>query len=316
MTPTKQITTLGHSGLKEPLGRRAGKTFNSTSLRRMSYLLPLAVFLTALSLYPSLQMLRMSVSDVGIANINGDWPLVGFENFVAIGTSAEFWLVAGNTLIYVGVVLVLSLVVGFAAALATYQSRRTTRVVLAAMILVWAIPPVVSASLWKFLLAKNGAVNQVLEAVGLGSGDVLWLSSPDLAIWSVALVTAWVSIPFCAVVLRASMLSLNPELFESSELDGARKWQAVWYITIPMLRPAFVTLTILVIMYAVKAYDIIFVLTSGGPGTASMTLPYLGYQTAFANFEFGLAAATAVAAGLLIGAVGFAYIRETSRSMK
>ena len=204
------------------------------------------------------------------------------------------------------------LVIGFGVArLLARQGSRLIGAVLALMVLVWALPPVVSGSVWKFLLAGDGAVNAVLVAIGLG--PVGWLSSPDLALGAVSLVAAWASLPFAVLIIRGGLLAIPPEILEAAELDGAGPWKLSRYVLLPLLRPTLAVLAILVILYAFRSFDFVYVMTQGGPGRITNTLPYLAYQTSFKTFSFGAGAAVAVLAMLVIVFLAIPYVASLRR---
>lgn len=153
------------------------------------FVLPAVVLLLAFAVYPLFVLIRMSLSDVGPSNIIGVWHFVGFDNFRGVFADPELWNSVLRTLGVSLVLLVSNLVLGFLAASILSTKGRVTNIVLSIMVFVWALPPLVSGSMWKFLLDDSGAINSLLGTVGLG--PVSWLSSPDLALWTVAAVTAW-----------------------------------------------------------------------------------------------------------------------------
>ena len=245
-----------------------------------AFLLPAVALAVALSIAPIVQLVRMALSDVGPTNLLKGWDFVGLANIEATLDDPVFWGAARATAAFTAVLLVVDLGVGFLVArLLAVRDSRLTSGVLALMVLVWALPPVVSGSVWKFLLAGDGALNALLGVVG--HGEVSWLSSPDLSLWSVSLVAAWASLPFAVLVIRGGLLAIPREVLEAAELDGAGAWRLSRHILLPLLRPTLAVLTILVILYAFRSFDFVYVMTQGGPGRITNTLPYLAYQTSF-----------------------------------
>ncbi|MBO9567980.1 MAG: sugar ABC transporter permease [Cellulomonas iranensis] len=275
---------------------------------RMLFLLPAAVFLGLLSIYPLVTLLRMAVSKVTAATLNADWAFTGLENlragFESGDTTAALW----RTAVFVVVVTVLGMGLGLGGAIALRTSGRWSGALLALMVFVWALPPVVNGSVWKFLLADSGLVNTVLLATGLRDTPVPFLYDQYWALGAVAFVNSFAVIPFNALVYRAALLTIDPEVFEAAQLDGATKSQQVRHIMVPSVRPTTLVLLILTLVYGFRSFDFIYVMTYGGPGTATNTLPFLGYLQAFVRYDYGLGAATSVVAvlGVLVLAVLYA----------
>jgi multiple sugar transport system permease protein len=269
---------------------------------------PAAAILAILSLYPLVLLLRMSLSDVEVGNLLRTWPFVGLANFAEIFADPRFWSVSVQTLFFVGSVLVITMTIGTLFALALRRQTRFTRVTQTAMILVWTLPPIVVGSLWKFLLASDGSVNALLVASGVVSHGVPFLSEGSTALAAVAAVTLWAALPFSAMVIKSALLDVPPDIIAAARIDGATSRQVVTRIMLPMIRPTLLIVGILSVVGAFKAFDFIFVMTRGGPGTASMTIPFLGYRLAFTEYHFGLAGAVSVMAMLVVLALAIAYI--------
>jgi multiple sugar transport system permease protein len=257
--------------------------------------------------YPLVQMVRMALSDVGPATLIGDWELVGLENVREVLADPGFWQAVRATAVFTLVVLVVDLLIGYVAAMALSRKGRLASAVLSLMVLVWALPPLVSGSVWKFILAGDGAVNSLLGLVGLGPVD--WLSDPDLALWSVSSVAAWASLPFAILVLRGGLMSIPTEVFEAAALDGAGPVRLAFRVVLPLLRPTLMVLVILVILYAFRSFDFVYVMTSGGPGTVTTTLPYLAYQEAFKTYSFGIGGAIAMLSMAAVALLAIPYVR-------
>jgi len=277
---------------------------------RLYFIAPAAVFLAVFSFYPLLQLVRMSVSKVTSITLNSAWAFTGLEN-LRKGLEGEMPAALGRTAIFVVVVTVLGLVGGLAAAIALRGTGKWSTVLLALMVFVWALPPVVNGSVWKFLLGDAGLFNTVIT--GLGMDTVPFLYDQGWALMSVAFVNSWAVIPFNALVFRAAILTIPNEVFEAAQLDGARPWQEIKHIMMPAARPTLLVLTVLTVVYAFRSFDFIYVMTYGGPGTATNTLPFLGYIQAFVRYDFGLGAATSVVTVLLVLVMAVIYARSIRR---
>lgn len=291
--------------------RRGGATRGD---HRLALALPAAAILVALALWPLVQLASMSVHDVTAATLNSDWLFVGLDNYAALLASPDFPRAVVNTLLFVLVVTVIGMVGGFAVAVAVSSPTRGASYLLGMMVFVWALPPVVNGSIWKFLLGDRGLLNEVIRALGGSPAGIGFLYDPHLALWSVALVNAWAVIPFNALIFRASLLAVDSEVLEAAEMDGAGPWQRIRHVLIPHARPTATVLAILTVVYAFRSFDFIYVMTSGGPGTASTTLPFLAYVEAFLRLDYGGGAATALIALAVVIVLALFYARDVRRS--
>jgi multiple sugar transport system permease protein len=284
-------------------------------LRRapIAFLVPAVVLLAAFALYPLIVLVRMAFSDVGPTNIVGVWNWIGLANFSQVFAMPELWQSLLRTAEVCVVLLVSNLVLGFFVAGILSTVGRTTNVVLSIMVFVWALPPIVSGSVWKFLLDDSGAVNSALGLVGID--PVNWLSSPTLALWTVGGVVAWAALPFSALILRGGLLAISPDVIEAAAIDGAGYWKTQFLIVLPLLRPTMWILGILTVLYAFKSFDFFYVLTQGGPGTATNTLPVLSYYTAFSNYDMSTGATIAVISMLLVALLAIPYVRSVGREV-
>lgn len=275
------------------------------------FLVPTAGALAGFAVYPLFVLARMSVSDVGPANIVGDWPFVGSANFVAVLEGSELYSAAARTVVLTGIILASNFVLGFLGASILSTAGRITGSVLTLLVFMWALPPIVSGSAWKFLLNDSGPVNGALQAVGLE--PIAWLSSPQLALYSISAVIAWAALPFSILVIRGSLLAVPRSVVEAAALDGAGYWRTQLQIVLPHLRPTFAILGILTVLYAFKSFDFFYVVTQGGPGTSTTTLPVLAYNNAFNGFQMSTGATVAVVAMLLVALVAVPYVRSVRR---
>ncbi|PYF99311.1 carbohydrate ABC transporter membrane protein 1, CUT1 family [Georgenia satyanarayanai] len=280
---------------------------------RYAFLVPAAVFFALFSIYPLYTLVSMSLSDVTSATLNTDWVFSGLENFRAGFESGETTGALLRTLVFVLFVTVVGMVGGLAAAIALRTTGWWSAAVLAVMVFVWALPPVVNGSVWKFLLADAGLLNMAARALGLTETALPFLYDPQWALWAVAFVNAWAVIPFNALVFRAALMNISPEVFEAASLDGANRWQEIRHIMIPAARPTAMVLLVLTIVFGFRSFDYIYVMTYGGPGSATTTLPFLGYLQAFGRYDFGLGSATSVITVLLVVVLALVYVRSIRR---
>lgn len=277
---------------------------------RAWFLLPGVAFLAVFSAIPIFQLVRMSVSEVGSATLNQEWPFVGLANYLEGFASGAMVEAIVRTVVVAVIVTAVGMGLGLAAAIALRTKGRWSAIVLAGMVFVWALPPVVNGSVWKFLFAEDGLINTLVLLTPLRSEPIPFLYDATWALISVALVTTWAVIPFNALVFRAALLGISPEIFEAAALDGATRWQEIRHIMIPAAKPTALVLLVLTIVYGFRSFDFIYVMTYGGPGTATNTLPFLGYLQAFSRYDFGLGASTSVLAVLLVLVLAVLYSRS------
>jgi multiple sugar transport system permease protein len=297
--------------IRPGLARAVKPRRSSRKQIRFLFVVPAAVFVALFSLYPLFQLLRMSVSAVTSSTIGQPWVFIGFDNFVSgfkNGTLASTFL---NTILFVGIVTIVGLIGGLGTAIAIRKSTRGSGLLLGLMVFIWALPPVVNGSVWKFLLGNTGLLNTLLHAVGLG--PVGYLYDQHLALLSVAFVNSWAVIPFNALVFRAAILNIPAEMFEAAQLDGAKAWQEIRYVMMPAVRPTTLVLTVLTVVYGFRSFDFIYVMTYGGPGTVTTTLPFLSYLQAFVQFDFGVGSATAILTVALVIVLAVIYARSVRK---
>lgn len=286
----------------KPTRKRAGLAPVSPAL----YLLPAILFAAALSVYPLVEMMRMAFSAVGPTDLIGEWQFLGLANFQEILADELFWQSVRATALLTLGLIASNLVLGYLGAMVLARRGRLASGVLALTVFVWALPPLVSGSVWKFMLSGDGMVNSVLGLIGMA--PINWLSSPQVALGSVTFVTAWAALPFAMLVIRGGLLGIAPEVLEAAAIDGAGPIRTTVSVLLPLLRPTFGVLLILTILHSFRSFDVVFVMTSGGPGTVTNTLPYFAYTTAFTSYDFGVGSAIAALAMLIIAVLAIPYV--------
>lgn len=280
--------------------------------RFVLFLFPAAVYLLLLAVYPFLNLLLMSVSQVSAANIvRGSWPLVGLSNFTELFSQSDFQQAIPITLAYVLIVTAVGMAGGLLAANLLQEQGPAAALALGLMVFTWAMPPVVLGSLWKFLLLPNGLVNAAASGLGLTGEPLFWLVRKQLALYSVALVNAWAIVPFAALVYRAALMDIPKDILDASQVDGATGAQQFYLVKLPLLLPISLILTILTVVYAFRSFDFIYVMTYGGPGVSTTTLPFLSYRLSFVNFSFDLGSAVAVLTILVVAVLAYFYVGAT-----
>jgi multiple sugar transport system permease protein len=274
-------------------------------------LAPAVLFLGLTSLYPLAYTLRLSFFEWFLNRPNMEPTWVGTDNYTNVLSDNVFQTSATNTALFgVGTVLV-ELVLGLVLALAVAQEGKGMRVVRSILLIPMIMTPVVVGVLWRILLSDEGLVNYLLDSIGIG--PVLWFVEPRWAFIAVMMVEIWEWTPFVLIVLTAAITALPSDPYRAAQIDGASRWQTFRYITLPMLWPVILVVALLRFMDAIKVFDIIYVLTSGGPGYATEMLSSFIYKQGLRYFDIGTASA---ASWLFLGAVvllSIAIIRARAR---
>jgi multiple sugar transport system permease protein len=277
---------------------------------------PGVILITVISIYPMGILVDMAFSKVNISNFLGAWPAAGFDNFISVFSAKDFQSVALQTCGFVAGVVIFTMGLGLLVAVALKRSQGFSLVTQTALILIWTLPGLIIGSLWKFLLSSDGFVNTVLLGVGLLHRPIPFLSQPQTALLGVAAVTIWVGVPFSSLVIKSAILDVPEDILDAARVDGANSRQTLTRIILPMIQPTLLILGVLSVVGAFKAFDLIFIMTSGGPGTSSATIPFLGYLTAFQQYHFGESAAISVVAMAIVLALAGFYLFAVRREEK
>lgn len=235
---------------------------------------------------------------------------VGFDNYVGLLRSEEFWAALQVTLLFTALAVAAVVVLGIAIALLLNEPFPTRGLVRALVLIPWAIPPVVNGLMWQWIYdAKVGVLNGLLVSLGLVSSYRGWLSDPTSAL--VALVTAhvWNALPLAVILLLAGLQTIPEELYDAGRVDGAGRWRLFRHVTLPWLAQPLLVVLILQTMLAVRVFDVIYVLTAGGPGTATTTLVWQTYLETFDSLDFGLGNAYAYTLSLITLGLAVVYFR-------
>jgi multiple sugar transport system permease protein len=290
--------TTPHAGALERPGR-SGRSSAPARLRRFRralvpylFVAPVVIFLSALLVYPLVLNLLLSFQDRQLANlISGPVHWVGTANYAAAFHDPVFRTAAKHSLVYAACSVAIQLTLALALALFFVRRFPGARVMRSMFLVAYAIPIVVSAQVFKWLLDGRGLVNWVLQSLHLQSGQVYWLADTRYSLWALIAVQVWLGVPFTMVNLLAGLTAIPHELHEAAAIDGANAWARFRDVTWPLLRPTALAATILSLIFTFKTFDLVWVATKGGPGDSSEILPTLAYRTAFVDFMFGKGAA-------------------------
>jgi multiple sugar transport system permease protein len=265
--------------------------------------------------YPLVYNVLQAFQDVGLREvINGGAEWVGLANFADQFGRAEFWQALWLSLAYTLGTVVLTYLGGLALALLFVCRFAGRDVMRALLMLAWILPTVVGANVWRWLLdGSYGLLNATLRGLGLIEGDVFWLGQPGPALVSVIAATAWSFAPFAMILLVAGLQGVPAMLYEAARIDGANAWQQFRYVTLPALRPVSVTVMLLIFIFAFKTFDTIYLMTRGGPGGSTLTLPLYAFQEAFEFRRYDTAAVATTVMLLVPLVLSVFYFRSLRR---
>ena len=252
------------------------------------FMAPSLLILGAFVVFPILRSLYYSFFDWTVGAVSQ--PFVGFGNYVKLFHDQQFWNALRITLEYTIVSVVLLVVLGFVAALLLQRDTLANRIVRSVFFFPTIVSLVTIGLVWKFLLDPDiGLVGGITTMLGLPS--VAWLQSTSLALPTIIFVSVWKSIGFAMILFVAGLKGVPAERYEAAELDGANRWQTVWRITLPSIRPTMLFTSMILTIQSFQVFDLVYVMTGGGPVFHTDTLVNLLYRDGFVNYQTGYASA-------------------------
>jgi ABC-type sugar transport system permease subunit len=235
-------------------------------------------------------------------------PYVGLANYAEAFGDRRFWEALAHTGVFVTVSVTIELIGGLVLALGLDHLRRGSGAVRTAVLLPWAIPTVVGALVWRFIFESPGGVANA-AAAALGVMPPTWFADPVMAWVPLVVADAWKTTPFVAVLLLAGLQTIDRSLFEAAAVDGAGSWRRFIAITLPLLRPALLVAFLFRTLDGFRVFDVVYVMTGGGPGTATEPLALFTFTTLLQNLRFGYGAALSVLVFLIAGGIALATMR-------
>jgi len=273
---------------------------------------PTVLVFCAVILYPLISAIYLSLFSIYTPTLAGEW--VGVDNYGALLASGDFWNAALNTLIWTVGTLTLQLVCGVAVALLLNQSIVFQSLARSLILFPYFLSTVVAVLVWRWLFNDlYGILNHVLLIAGLIDAPVNWLGQMPNAMISIILVGAWKYFPFVVIAVLARLQSIPEQLYEAATIDGAGPFQRFTDITLPQLRDVLVVVVLLRAIWDFKEFDLIYLMTGGGPVKATQTLSLLVYEEAFRLNRMGMASTYAVAMMLVLLGFTLLYLRQTNR---
>ncbi|MET9384823.1 sugar ABC transporter permease [Streptomyces sp. NPDC002928] len=314
--PPDRRPTLDGSGVATAVPLPAGiaprrRRPTSRQWAAWAFLTPVTLYLALFYAYPLYRNLDLSLRNYTVRSfVQGDAPFTGLKNYETVFQDPTFAPALAHTVVFTAVCLVFQYVIGLALAVFFNQHFRLSATLRALFLVPWLLPLIVSASTWSWLLnSESGVVNAALHAVGIG--PVNWLTSPSWSLASVIIANIWIGVPFNLVVLHSGLQSIPSSLYEAAALDGAGAWRRFRHITFPLLRPVSAITLLLGLVYTLKVFDIIWIMTKGGPADSSTTFATWSYRLGFGNLLPAFGPGAAVGNLLVVAALvfGLVYLR-------
>jgi ABC-type sugar transport system permease subunit len=278
-------------------------------------LLPAAAALAIVSVYPILDGLWLSLTNTSLATQESDF--VGGANYAVLMSDGLFWNAWRHTVVFTLVSTVLETLIGLGMALLLYEQFFGRAVVRAAMLVPWALPTVVTSRMFGWLFdGQSGLVNWLLRSTGLISQNINWYGSTSNALGTIIMADVWKTAPFMALLLLAGLQTIPNSLIEAARIDGASPWRVFWHVRLPLL---FATLLIAGLFRALDAFrifDLVYVLTGGGPADSTETLSTLSYKTLFSTLQFGYGSTVSTAMFVTESAIALGFGIFVVRSIR
>ncbi|MFI6029825.1 carbohydrate ABC transporter permease [Amycolatopsis magusensis] len=284
-----------------------------------AFLLPALVYVLLFFGYPLVNNISMSLREYSVRSFyTGEAPFAGLDNYAAVLGDPLFGTAVLNTALFTIGSIFFQFTIGLA--LAVFFSGRFpgSALLRSLLLLPWLLPLVVSGAVWRWMLDQDhGVINAALRAVGLADGPTPWLTDPGWALPAVIIVNIWIGIPFNLVILHGGLRAIPASLYEAAALDGATAWQRFRHVTWPLLRPVTAVVLMLGLVYTIKVFDVIMVVTGGGPANATQTLTTWAYQLSFdGDFAFGQGAAVGNLLVLIATVFGLLYLRSARAALR
>lgn len=279
------------------------------------FILPGVIYLLIVVGYPLIYNLVLSFKDVNVKNLStGTSQFIGLKNYIELFQNPTFLLVFRNTIIFTIACLVFQFTIGFAFAL--FFSRKFTLAgpVRGLILIGYMMPMSVTGMIGQNIFANNGLINDLLSRIGVIGPE--WLVDTSVALIAVIIMNCWVGIPFNMLLLISGLTGISQDVYESSSLDGANKFQQFMHITLPLMRSSIMAVLMLGFVYTFRAFDLMYIMTSGGPLNATDVLGTYAYMLSFTQFDFSKGSAVAMILFACLFVVGIFYLRLTMKEEK
>lgn len=268
---------------------------------------PAMLIIFGLMLYPLFYTIYLTMVQYNLLS-NVSQGFLGLKQYARVLTDDKFWHAMSVTLYFTVVSLGLQLILGFMAALFLNIPFRGQKLLRALILAPWAVPTVVNAQLWNWILnASYGALNKLLLQLGIIRQPIVWLGEPKLALNVIILADTWKMLPLFIIMLLAGLSTIPGTYYEAAKMEGAGFWHTFRKITFPSLKPMLLVILVLRTTQTIRVFDVIYMLTQGGPNNSTMTISYYTYFQTFSLFDFGYGATIAMIVAILTVFIALTY---------
>lgn len=277
------------------------------------FVLPAAIYMLIFVGYPIISNFILSFQDVTVQTINkADKPFIGIDNYIKLLGDPILGKSVVNTLVFTIGSIIFQFIIGFALALFFNKKFSFAKPIRGLMMIPWMIPVTITGLMFKFMFTSNvGIFNEILKGIGLAPVD--WLFQTNTAMLALIFANIWIGIPFNMMLLSTGLTTIPGELYEAAAIDGANRRQCFFKITLPLLKPAIESVLILGFIYTFKVFDLVFVMTNGGPVDSTQLLSTYSYKLSFSLFRYSEGATVANILFVILFFVSLLYIRYFSR---
>lgn len=269
---------------------------------------PIVAAMAAFIGYSVGYLVYMSLRDANVFDPAAS-EFVGLATINQTLSSSRTWSVLGNSVQWVLFSVAAIVVLGTVTGIYLSASTRITRFAQAFMLLPWVLPGIVVAALWKWGFSTNaGLVNDVLLRTGVVAQPISWLGDPSIALYAICIVIVWRLFPLFALVVASAVQTISSEIFDAAEVDGASKFQTIWRITLPLIRPQLATMALLVTIWTANNLVFVQAMTGGGPAGSTEILPVFIYSLMFDSFSLSQASVASLINTALLVVIGAGYL--------
>lgn len=269
---------------------------------------PSLVLIFALAIYPLLYTIFISFTELNM--MTGETQYKGVENYIQAFTSGEFWNSIWVTLLFTLLSLLIQLPLGVLVALLLNQEFKGRWLLRSVVLIPWAVPTLVNSTLWNWIFnTQYGAANRILMQFNLISEPIIWFDSPMKAMGVIVFADTWRMLPLYVLMMLASLQTIPQSQIEAAVLDGAGAFSRFRNVILPLIKPMLLVVLVIRTMQALKVFDIIYMLTHGGPANGTMVISYYIYNQSFGFMHFSYGAALAIVVAVISTVITVVYVR-------
>jgi multiple sugar transport system permease protein len=300
----------------EQVPQRARPALHRRNLIRFAFLIPAILYLLLFFGYPLYYSFSVSFERYDLqAEVSGSAPFIGLGNYISVFQDSVFRQSIMHTVLFTLGSIIPQFIIGLALAVFFTRHFPLSRFLRSLMLLPWLLPLVVAGTVWRWLFDQtNGILDQILAEFHLVPLHFGWLTTPGWALLAIIITNIWIGIPFNMVLLYSGLQGISTEFYEAAAIDGANKRQIFQYVTLPLLRPVIGVVLMLGLIYTLKVFDIIYVMTGGGPANTTQIFATWSYNLSFTQQMFGQGAALGNIILVISLVVSLIYLRWSQRS--